>query len=104
MCDFLEKYIKFPKWSCVLKFFSEHPGVFVPDAEMNDEDDAYILFIRLHRYKNTSYCSLHKQLLPEHIKTCPSCTNIENLDKRKVTTWKILVLKSCSILDFHSEY
>ena len=27
-----------------------------------------------------------------------------NLEKRKVTTRKILVLKSCRILDFHSEY
>ena len=30
--------------------------------------------------------------------------NIENVKKVKVTTWKSLVLKSCSILDFHSEY
>ena len=30
--------------------------------------------------------------------------NIENLEKGKITTRKILVLKSCSILDFRSEY
>ena len=30
--------------------------------------------------------------------------NIENFEKVKVTTRKILVLKSCSIVDFHSEY
>ena len=30
--------------------------------------------------------------------------NIENIEKVKVTTRKIPVLKSCSILDFRSEY
>ena len=30
--------------------------------------------------------------------------NKENVDKGKVTTGKSLVLKSCSILEFHSEY
>ena len=30
--------------------------------------------------------------------------NLENVKKGKVTTRKILVLKSCSILDLHSEY
>ena len=30
--------------------------------------------------------------------------NLENVDKLKVTTQKSLVLKSCRILDFHSEY
>ena len=49
-------------------------------------------------------CYLHKQLIPENSRTCPSCINIENSDNGKVTTWKSLVLKSCSILDFHSEY
>ena len=28
MCDFLEKDIKFPNWSCVLNCYSERPGVF----------------------------------------------------------------------------
>ena len=43
---------------------------------------------------------MHKYLFPEHGKSCPSCMNIEG----KVTTRKSLVLKSCRILDFHSEY
>ena len=30
--------------------------------------------------------------------------NLENVEKGKVTKQKILVLKSCRILDFHSEY
>ena len=30
--------------------------------------------------------------------------DIENVEKGKVTTQKILVIKSCSILDLHSEY
>ena len=37
-------------------------------------------------------------------KTRPSCKNIDNFKKGKVTTQKSLVLKSCRILDFHSEY
>ena len=31
MCDFPDKYIKLPKWSSVLKFCSDCPGIFVPD-------------------------------------------------------------------------
>ena len=42
--------------------------------------------------------------MPENVKTCPSCMNIENIEIGKVTTQKSLVLKSCIILDFHSEY
>ena len=45
MCYFPDKDIKFPKWSCVLKCCSECPGVFVPDAEINDEDDINLPFI-----------------------------------------------------------
>ena len=36
MCDFPENNINLRKLSCVLKCFSECPGVFVPDAEIND--------------------------------------------------------------------
>ena len=32
MCDFPERYIKFPKCSCVLNCCIEFPGVFVLDA------------------------------------------------------------------------
>ena len=71
---------------------------------MNDEDDANVLFILFHNYRNIRSCSFNKQLFPEHVKPCPSCTNTENVNKEKVTTWKSLVQKSCGILDFHSEY
>ena len=47
---------------------------------------------------------MYKQLLPEHVRTSPSCMNIGNFYKIKVTTQKTLALKLCSILDFHSEY
>ena len=50
MCDFPEKYIKFPKWSCVLNCCSECPGIFVTDAEMNDEDDVNLPLIQFHHY------------------------------------------------------
>ena len=64
MYGFTEKYIKLPKWSCVLNCFSECPGVFFPDAEMNDEDDTYLPFVRFRHYEDISSCSLNKQLLP----------------------------------------
>ena len=104
MCDFLDKDIKFPRFSCLLNCCSECPGLFVPDAEINGDKYVDLQFIRFNHYENISSCSLHKQLLPDHGKTCPFCTNTENVEKEKVTTWKILVLSSCSILDFHSEY
>ena len=47
---------------------------------------------------------MHKHILPDYVKPCPSCMNIENLKKGKVTTRKSLLLKSCMILDFYSEY
>ena len=104
MCDFPEKYTNLPKWSCVLNVCSECPIFFVTDAENNYEYDLDIPFIWYHHYKSISSCSFHKQLFPEHFKTCPSCINIENVEKGKVTKWKILVLKSCIILDLCSEY
>ena len=63
-----------------------------------------LTFIRFHHYENISSCYFHKQLLPENGKTCISCINIQNVNKVKVTTHKIHVLKSWRILDFHSEY
>ena len=92
MCDFPEKYIKLPKCSCVLNCCSQCTSIFVSDSEMNDDDYKNIPFIRFHHYKNISSCFLRKQLFPEHGKTCPSCMNIENIWKRKVTTQKIIVL------------
>ena len=61
-------------------------------------------FIPFYHCVNISSFYLHKQLLPEHGKTCPQFMNIENVDKEKVTTRKLLDLESCRILDFHSEY
>ena len=88
--------------SCVLNCCSGFPGVFVTDSEIYDEDDVNIPFIRFHHYKNIRYFSLRKQIFPDHGKTCPSCMNLENFEKGNVTTRKLLVLKSCSILDFYS--
>ena len=67
MCDFPEKYTKLPKWSCVLNCCSECPGVFVPDAEINYEDDVNLPFVLFHYYGNISSCSFHKRLLLEHV-------------------------------------
>ena len=45
MCCFPEKYIKFLNVSSVLNCFSEYPGVFVPNVEINYEDDVNLPFI-----------------------------------------------------------
>ena len=71
---------------------------------MYDEVDIYIPFIIFRLYKNMGTCSLHKRLFPDHGKTYPLWMNLESVDKGNVTTRKIPVLKSCSILDFRSEY
>ena len=76
MCDSPQKYINMPKWSFVLNCCSECPGVFVPDAEMNDGDYGDIPFILFYHCENISSCFLHKHLLTKHSKTCPLCTNI----------------------------
>ena len=62
--------------------------------------------LRFSSYHNEKFssCSLHKHILPEHGKKCPPCTNKVNVEKRNVTTQKILLIKSCSILDFYSDY
>ena len=85
-CWFSDKEIIFLNWSCVFNCCSECPSVLVPDAEMNDEDDADITFIWFHHYKNISSCSLHEHIFSEHVKTRPPCMNIENVEKGKVTT------------------
>ena len=104
MCDFTDRDIKLPKWSCVLNCYSECPGFFFNEAESNWGDYVYLSFIHFHHYKDIISCYSHKHLLPEHVKTCPPCTNLENVKKGKFTTRKSLVLKSWSILDLHSEY
>ena len=104
MSDCTNKYIKFPKWSCVLNYCIEYPGVFVTDSEIKSDKDFELTFIYLQYYEDISYCYLQKELLPEHVKTYNSCINIENVDKVKVTTRKSIVLKYYSFMDFHSEY
>ena len=52
----------------------------------------------LNLYGKFSSCYLQKQILPEHVKTCTLCINIEDVEKVKVTTQKSPVLKSCIIL------
>ena len=94
MCDCPDKDIKFPMWLFVLKFCCECTFVFFPDAEMNGDKDTYLPFIIFHHYGNISSCYFHKELLPDHIKTCPLYMNIDNVEKGKVTTQKIIILKS----------
>ena len=64
----------------------------------------YLTSIIFCQWENTSSCYLHKHLLPKNGKQCPLFTSLEYVEKGKVTTRKILVLKYCSDLDFHSEY
>ena len=80
----------------MLNYLSECLGVFVTDTEINGDKDAELTLIFFHHYENIISCSLHKQILPKHGKTCISCTNIEDFDKIKVTAQKSPVLKSCN--------
>ena len=79
MCDFSDKYTKLKNWSCVLNCCSGCPGVFVTDIEMNGDKYLDLPFICFHHYENINSCSFHKKILPEHGKTFPSFTNIENV-------------------------
>ena len=63
-----------------------------------------LTFIRFHHCKILSSCYSQNQMFIDHGKICHSCKNIENVEKGKVATRKSLVLKSCSILEFCSEY
>ena len=60
MCDFPGKYIKFPKWSCVLNCCIECPGVFIPNAKINGYKYLNLPFIIFHHYKNIISCYSHK--------------------------------------------
>ena len=93
MCEFFDKDIKYPKWSCVLNCCSECPGVFVPNAETNCDQDVGLPFIHFNRYKNIGYFYLNKNLLSEHCKTCTSWINLEILGKERlkhgnIRNWK----------------
>ena len=70
MCDFPDKYIKFPKWPCVLNCYSERPSVFATDEDMNGSKYVYLTFIIFHHYDNIIYCYLNIHLLTEHGKIC----------------------------------
>ena len=49
---FLTNISNFPKWSCVLICCSECPICFVPDVEINCEEDVNIPFIWSCHYTN----------------------------------------------------
>ena len=104
MCDFTEKYIELTKLSCVLNFCSECPGALSLLKKWTMRMIWIFHLFDFNQHKNISSCSLHKQLLTKNGKTCASCMNIENINKVKVTTRKIIALKLCRILYFHSEY
>ena len=42
---------------------------------------------------------MHNQLIPDNFKTCPLWMNLGNSEKEIVAARKMLVLKSCRILD-----
>ena len=60
---------------------SECPGVFVTVSIINGYKDGNLPFISFHHYENIISCYLHKQLFPDHGKTCPSCMNREDVAK-----------------------
>ena len=95
MCDFTDKDTKFPKCSCMLNGCSECTGVFVPDTELNGDEDVKLPFIHsFSSLQNIRSCCFHKQVSSDHGKSCPLCMNIKKVEKGKVTTRKSIVLKS----------
>ena len=60
----------------MLNCCSEFPGVFVPDEEMNCDEDVDLPFIHLHHKKNVSFFSYHKNPLPDNGKQFPLCMNL----------------------------
>ena len=56
-------------------------------------------FVCFHRWRYINLLFAQKAILWAW-KTRPLCMNLENVEKGKVTTQKMLVLKPCSILDF----
>ena len=82
----LRKISNLPKWSCVLNCLSEYTGIYVPDAEINNNKVMDLPFICFCHYENVGSFYLHMQLLTEHVNNSPICTNIENTKKGKVHT------------------
>ena len=60
MCEFPDKDIKFPKWSCVLNCCSECHGFFSPHTEINLWEVVNLSFICFYHYKSISSCSFQK--------------------------------------------
>ena len=76
MCDFPDKDMKFPKWSCVLNCCSECPGVFVTHEEINCEEGVNLPLICFCHYLNISSFYFHKQLFFKHVKICTLYVNL----------------------------
>ena len=71
MCDFPDKAIKFSDLSCVLNCCSECSGIFVTNTEMNGDGYMVSTLLCFYHFENISFCSLHKNLLPDRGKLCP---------------------------------
>ena len=72
MCTCPENYIKFTKVVIIrLIVFSEYPGVFVPESEINYDENMNPPSISFYQHANVSSCSLNKQPLSENGKTFP---------------------------------
>ena len=71
---------------------------------MKSDQDLDPPFIHFNGYKNINFCFSQKKILAKYGKTCPLCANLKTYEKGKITTLKSIVLKSCSIMDFYSEY
>ena len=62
-----------------------------------------IPFILFHHYENTISCYFHKHIFPDHVKYVLHAW-IWKIPRNEGLQHKKIVLKSCSIWDFHSEY
>ena len=102
--SFLKIYIKYPRVIICVKLLHWMSWCFCYWYRIQLWGRCEPSIISFSSLKNLISCSLHKNISPEHGKICPSFINMENYWKGKVTTQKSLVLKSCIILDFHSEY
>ena len=71
LCDYPDKDVRLPKYSCVLNCCIEFPGVFVTDSKINCDNNMDSPFICSCRYENIISCYLRKYLLPDNVKTYP---------------------------------
>ena len=79
MCNCPVKYTNTSNWSSVFNCCIKCPGDFFPNKENNDEKDMDLLLIHFCHCEIFSSCYLHKHLLPENGKPCPSCMNLEDV-------------------------